>query len=278
MKFLRETFIYLKKAFWVAIIVALLPAILFAVFLKPVNILTFLPSYYNTFITGAGDIFSLLFKDFKWDSLLIYPLLLLVMQIYYSVSLAMIEKHMRTGKLTAKKLMYDLNNNFISTFATLLFFVIVYILISILLSSLLTLLHTIISPKVQPKMIECIYATILAFIAFVVLIRSIIDILFWGPVMQVYGYSFKDAIIETSHITDKNTFSIFIGIFVPYLIAALIVILVNYIPVNGAIRSILEFSTNLVIYVTLLLYMPAFIMNTLFEVTELERRDKFKLY
>ena len=38
--------------------------------------------------------------------------------------LAMIEKHMRTGKLTAKKLMYDLNNNFISTFATLLFFVI----------------------------------------------------------------------------------------------------------------------------------------------------------
>ncbi len=278
MGFIKETMAYLKRVFWVAVLIALVPSIVFAFFLKPANTLAFLPEYYSGSIDGFSEIFLIILGAEKWKDLFVFPLLMIFALVYFSISLAVIEKHMRTGRLTARRLLSDLNNTIIPTVISLLFFAVIFTLGLTLLSSLLTLMHRLVSDRGAPTLIDCVYASLLAFGMLALLVRVVVDVVFWGPVTQVYGYSFKDAIIETSHITNKNTFAIFFGLLWPHIVAAGIVIGVYYIPLSGAVKTAITIISNTAVYLFLFLYIPAFIMNTLFGITELERRDKTKLF
>ena len=102
--------------------------------------------------------------------------------------------------------------------------------------------------------------------------------MFWGPVMQVYGYTFRDAIIETSHITDKNTFSIYIGLLMPCLAISIVEFVICLLPLPNAIMQVLQFVVNSLLHMAVIMYVPAYIMNALFSITELERRDMGRFY
>ena len=210
MRFFKNTLSYLKSAFLVAALVAVIPSILLGIFVKPMSTITFLADYYHVKIVNFLDIYRLMIIDRGIDTIWIALLVLVSLLIYFSISLAMIEKHMRTGRLTARRLVADLNNNIMSTIISMVAFSIFLAIVQVLLSSVLTLLHSIVgSHTAVPKPMECVYATFIALIVFAATIRFVTEMMFWGPVMQVYGYAFRDAVIETSHITDKNTFSIY---------------------------------------------------------------------
>jgi len=279
MRFIKDTLSYLKSAFWVAALVAAVPSILLGLFVKPMSTLTFLTDYYRMEIGGFFDIYKLMIVDRGFDTVWIALLVLVTLLIYFSVSLAMIEKHMRTGRLTARRLVADLNNNIISTVMSLVAFGIFLAVVQVLLSSVLTLLHSIVGTHTAtPKPMDCVYATIIALIAFGAMIRVVVEMMFWGPVMQVYGYTFRDAIIETSHITDKNTLTIYIGLLVPCLIVAIIEFVFCLLPLSGAGIHIVQVVVNSILHMAVIIYVPAYIMNALFSITELERRDTKKLY
>jgi len=278
MKFIKESLSYIKRALLRAVIFAALPAVVLGYFLKPVNLFGFLPLYYKGRVDGFFDIIKMFFVESGIKTLFVFLLLFVLLLIYFSISLGMIEKHLRTGKLSTRRLIADLNNNIISTMISFVLFAAVYIVILLLLSVVMTLMHKIVSDGPIPNVMDCIYATILSFLALGLFTRGVMGILFWGPVMQIYGYSFTDSIIETSHIINGKSFPIFLGIFLPIFFASLIQILLFYIPFSGTAETVINQVINSIVFLGLLIYIPSFIMNTLFEVTDLERRDKNKIY
>ena len=273
MKYLVKTFQYLKRSAWLLVLIALVPAFVMAVFFKPIGIISFFPEYCIHDVRSFADIFWMLAsregRPIIWPFFVVAALLF----VFYALILAVIEKHLKTGALNGKNLLISLNNNFIPALFSLIFIALVLIVAVVLQASLLTLLHSIVSGAGRATVLDCFYAAVVALLIFAGVMVAVLPMMYWGPVMQIFGYKFNDSVVETAHLIGKKLFNLILGLALPLLAAGILSLALNTIPIKGAGKVIANLLIDTVIHIFVLIYTASYVMVSVFDITGLERRD-----
>ncbi len=186
MTYIAKTFSYIKKSFWVLLLIAVVPAVLLGLFVRPLGFVTFIPDFAVSAINSYADIAWLIFD--RHATVYVYPLLLIfvTLTVCMALALSVIEKHFRTGKLMLKAPLRDLNSSLFPMLKTLAFIIAVYMLFKFILSGLVTLLHFLLSGAGHPNTLTVILVSISIIIAFVISIYFSVPIMFWAPLIRIF--------------------------------------------------------------------------------------------
>lgn len=274
MTYVAKTFSYMKKSFWLLALIALVPAVLFGLFVRPLGFITFVPDYATTTVTSYADIAWLIFD--RYAITYVYPIIIIFITTVVSVSLALsvIEKHFRTGRLMLKAPLQDINSSLFPTLKTLAVVTGIYLLWKFILSGLVTLMHFLISGSGTPNSVTVIVVSVLIAAVFLVTVFFGVPTLLWAPLMLTFGYSFVDALIEASRMSGKANWKLFAAFIFPLVIIILLQCILELLPIPiVAMKAIAA-----VFYLFLIMYLSALMMVAVFDLTELERRDIKKTY
>ena len=274
MSYIAKTFSYIKKSFWVLLLIAVVPAVLLGLFVRPLGFVTFIPDFAVSAINSYADIAWLIFD--RHATVYVYPLLLIfvTLTVCMALALSVIEKHFRTGKLMLKAPLRDLNSSLFPMLKTLAFIIAVYMLFKFILSGLVTLLHFLLSGAGHPNTLTVILVSISIIIAFVISIYFSVPIMFWAPLMLTFGYSFVDALIEAARMSSKAVWRLFTALIFPLVTVALLQCVFELLPLPIiAMKAIAA-----VMYLFLIMYISALMPVATFDLSELERRDEKKPY
>lgn len=274
MLYVKKTFSYLSKSFWLLALVSLIPAILLGIFLRPLGFITFLPDYAATAVDAYGDIAELIFNTYAL--VYVYPIILIfvALALCCSLALSVIEKHFRTGKLMLKAPLADINSSLFPTLKTLAVLVGTYLLWKFLLSGLTTLFHFIFSGQGRPSALNLILSAVVIVALFLTMLFFGVPAVFWTPLMLTFGYSFGDAFIEAVKLAGKAHWKLFVALAFPFVAVALIQSALEFL----TLHIILEKAISSVLYLFMLTYLLAFMMVAMFDLSGLERRDIKKKY
>ena len=274
MTYVAKTFSYMKKSFWLLAPIALAPAVLFCLFVRPLGFITFVPDYATTAVTSYADIAWLIFDRYAVTH--VYPIVIIFITTVMSVSLALsvIEKHFRTGRLMFKAPLQDINSSLFPTLKTLAVVTGMYLLWKFILSGLVTLMHFLIGGFGMPNSVTIAVVSVLISAIFLVTVFFGVPILLWAPLMLTFGYSFLDAFIEASRMSGKANWKLFAAFVFPFVIIILLWSILELLPMPVvAMKAIAA-----VLYLFLIMYISALMMVAVFDLTGLERRDIKKTY
>ena len=270
MTYVSKTFSYIVKSLRLLLPIALLPAVLLGVFSKPMSFITFIPSYGATEVKSFGDIAWLIFDRHSFT--FIYPIIIIFVAL--TLSLSVIEKHFRIGKLMLKAPVQDVNSSLFPTLKTLAVMAGIYLVWKFILTGIVTLLHFIISGQGVPSAVNiAVVATIIAAIFLFSLYLCLPSVL-WAPLMLTFGYSFVDAFIEAPKLTGKAVFKLFIALVFPFAVVILFQYVIEFLPLHIIAVKALAVAE----YMFLIVYIVSFMMIATFDLTGLERRDIKKRY
>ncbi len=274
MKFIRDTFAYLKKSFWLLALICLAPAVTLGFFVKPLASITFVPAYSQTFVRGFRDVFSLVFDIGCLKN--IYPPILIFCTLLISLclSLSVIEKHFRVGKLILKKPFSEINNTFFPVLMVLLLLTAIMILYSFLLISLVSLSHYAICGAGKPNAGAVVAAVVISVVLFVLCFCFASPIIFMIPLSVIYGYSFSDAITAAFELAGKKPVSVVGGAIFPFAIVLAIEYILSFFTIIRAASIIV----STLMYLFIIVYLSAYVMVVMFSLSDLERRDKKEYY
>lgn len=274
MLYIKKTFSYLKKSFWLLALLALPAAALMGLFLRPLSFITFIPQYVRLGADSFADIAWFIFAKFAVTN--VYPLILIfiLLTLTCALSLSIVEKHFRVGKLMLKAPLQDINSSLFPTLKTLGVMTAVYLIWDFLMTGIITLLHFVISGAGRPNKLNVILLCIAVTALFILLIFLSLPSLLWAPLMLIFGYSFVDAFIASTRLSGKATGKLFIGLLFPFAAVILIQYAVSFIPLPQFVFSIIAAA----LYVLLITYLIPFMMIAAFELTGLERRDVKKSF
>lgn len=274
MTYVSKTFSYIVKSLRLLLPIALLPAVLLGVFSKPMSFITFIPSYGATEVKSFGDIAWLIFDRHSFT--FIYPIIIIFVALTLScaLSLSVIEKHFRIGKLMLKAPVQDVNSSLFPALKTLAVMAGIYLVWKFILTGIVTLLHFIISGQGVPSAVNiAVVATIIAAIFLFSLYLCLPSVL-WAPLMLTFGYSFVDAFIEAPKLTGKAVFKLFIALVFPFAVVILFQYVIEFLPLHIIAVKVLAVAE----YMFLIVYIVSFMMIATFDLTGLERRDIKKRY
>lgn len=251
--------------------VCLPAAIALGIFTKPMTSLSYLVEYSQTYVRSFKDIFWLFFN--RYATAHVYPLAIIFIALILcaSLSLSVIEKHFRVGKLMLKAPLRQINNYFLPVLFTFLILSLILIIYGLVQSGLLTLLHMLVSGKGEPSVLTLILATLLSLTLFVLSVAAAFSTLYWTPMMVIYGFSFRDAAASSLRLIDRNTGKVFFGVLFPFLVVAVLQTVfsfINNIYVSKALAVVL--------YLFLIVYLVCYIMVSMFDLSGMERRDRDK--
>ena len=104
-------------------------------------------------------------------------------------------------------------------------------------------------------------------LAFVLHVLIITPMLFWAPVMFIYGYRFRDAAAASFKMLSGQ--KIFWGLLLPMLICAGLQMLIGFLDVHRAVVIIMNF----LVFLFTNSYATAYTMLSFYGISDLERRD-----
>lgn len=274
MTYVSKTFSYLVKSLRLLVPIALLPALLLGMFSKPMSFITFIPSYGATDVKSFGDIAWLIFDKYSFTH--IYPVILIFVALTLScaLSLSVIEKHFRIGKLMLKAPVQDVNSSLFPTLKTLAVMAGIYLAWKFVLTGIATLLHFIISGQGVPSHINIAVLAVIIAALFLFSLCLCLPSILWSPLMLTFGYSFVDAFIEAPKLTGKAVFKLLTALIFPFAIVILLQCVVEFLPLHiAAVKAIATVE-----YLFLIVYIVSFMMVAAFDLTGLDRRDIKKSY
>ena len=268
MQYIKQTLKYMLGAFGVLMLVCLPAATVLGVFTKPMGSLSYCVNYAVADIRGFKEMFWLIFNSRAIKH--VYPLFLILFSLVFSVALALsvIEKHFRVGKLMLKAPLKQINNYFLPVILTFLILSLILFLYGMIQTGVLTFLHMIISGKGVPSVINVIVACAISLALFVLSVYIACSTMYWAPMMVIYGFTFRDAAAAALRLIDRRMKSILAGVLFPFLVVALlesVFSLINIIYVRIPLAVLL--------YLFLIMYIAAFIMVSMFDLSDMERRD-----
>lgn len=270
-QYARETFKYLKKTWWLLGLVCLPAAVALGFFIRPVASLSFLPFYAMTDVKSFSDIMGLVLEPVAlkwiWPPFVIYAALFLT----FCVTLPLIEKHFRVGRIAFKKPLSLINNYFLPVLKITLIYGAVLVFYFALLVSLTALQHYLITGAGYPKIASVVVASVLAVGMFILLCWLSSPFMFMIPLMQIYGYSFGDAFTSSVSYYGNKPFKVTFGFaFIFFIVAAMRIVfsaLATFIPPWA------EILISCALHLFLLVYFCAYCMVTTFSLTGMERKD-----
>lgn len=274
MPYISKTFSYMAKSARLLVPIAILPALLLGMFVKPLGFITFLPLYAVTDVKSFSDIAWLIFD--KYAVTHVYPMILIfvVLTLCCAFSLSVIEKHFRIGKLMIKAPFKDVNSSLFPVLKTLFVLTAVYFVWKFVLCGIATLLHFVISGAGVPNWWDIVILSLVITALFLLLMYFGMPAVFWAPLMLTFGYSFVDAFIESMSLARKAGFKLYIALMLPFVVVIMLQCVVSFLPLPIiALKAI-----SVLLYLFLIVYLVSFMMNATFELTGLERRDIKKKY
>lgn len=264
MKFLSQTFAYLKKSFWLLAAVMAVPAIAACFLLPPYWEVSFVAAVQPKM--NMGQTFFVIFGD-SWAYL--WPVVVVsALQIFASaLCISAIDRHFRTGKLSLRSPWRLINNSVFSIFIGVLIMSALSVLLRIMLFGIVSLMQVIAGAS---GMNNGALLSLIAFFAvamFVLHVLIITPMLYWAPIMFVYGYRFRDAAgVSFKLIAGKRVYA---GLLLPTLLCAGLQLLIAFLGVHPSV----SITVNFFVFLFTNVYVVAFTVLTFYEISGLERRD-----
>lgn len=270
MKFVKLGANYLFKNIWYIALIWILPSIFSGLCCGPFQVIEFMNNYGSTTISSFSDIFTIL-MPFTLQRILLSILSLILLSIFLSLSVGIMESHMRSGKLRFKEMFSYVNNDILVVLINLVVLAVIYLVLVFLLGSVLFLLHLLLSGLSNiPTILNVIFAIILC--SGVMILFTLLSSLFLIniPNMISNGYSFKEGISSTAQLFSKSTFKLLCSYLIPYI---LIIPFVSLLAKTGTI-----WLANIICAFVINIYFSTITMTSYFELSDTPRYDNRKYY
>lgn len=257
------------RAFGVLALVCLPAAVVLGIFTKPMGSLSYLAAYSQTAVRGFPDMFWLIFN--RYATKYVYPLVLILSSLVFctSLCLSIIEKHFRVGKLLLVSPLKQINIYFLPVALSFILLSLILALYGMVQTGVLTLLHGLISGWGYPSVLNLILAAVISLALFVLFVLAACSTMYWAPMMVIYGFSFRDAAASSLRLIDGKTGRILAGLLFPFLLVAVLESVFSFIP-NKYVCAALGVAE----YLFLIMYVIAYIMVSMFDLSGMERRDE----
>ena len=220
---------------------------------------------YNPYIS-IRQTFALMFGD-AWKYL--WPVIVISILQILGASLVMsaIDRHFRTGSLSFKSPFRLINYSVFALLVSILTISIISIILRFILFGLVILVQAILIAAGVGRTVALVIISIIAVAMFVVHVLIITHILYWAPVMFIYGYRFRDAAAASFKLTSGK--KLFTGIFLPLLLCAGIQLIVGFLQVPMWATRI----TNFVLFLFTNVYVTVYVILSFYQISGLDRRD-----
>lgn len=270
MKNIKDSFVYIYKNFLYLFLFALVPAVLLGVFLSPFKFIEFINTYPSTAISKFADVFYAL-VDISWIKLLYYVIAVVVLSLFVSLILGMIENHFRSGKRNLKNFKSFINNNIMNVFCNFLMLFIIYFILSFLSTTFIYLFHILISGiGATPNVFSIIIASLFVVLYFCLNLGFSLISFLNIPNMLINGYNFKNSLGGVFNLLYKNRVELLLGMLIPY------IIIIPTISLTTNSKLIILF--NILGILICLIYYSSFIMVSYFSLNNLNRYDNRRYY
>ncbi len=268
MKYLAQTFSYLKKNCWLPMLVMLVPAIASCFLYTPFWEVSFVASY----DLGAyprmpiSRIFIIIFGD-SWRYL--WPMVITsgLQVVAASLVMSAIDRHFRSGKLSLRSPWRLINNSVFPMTIGVIVMCVVSVVWRFVLFGLVVLVQVIADAAGFNAGVTLTIISLMAAVLFVLHVLMITPMLYWAPVMFMYGYKFRDAAgLSFKLLSGKKVFS---GLLIPLLICAGIQLLIGFLNVHTVVACV----CNGIIFFIINVYITVYVILTFYRISDLDRRD-----
>lgn len=215
---------------------------------------------------SASQTFRLLFGD-SWQYL--WPVIVVAVMQVIAAALVMsaTDKHFRTGKLSLRSPWRLINNSVYPIAVGVVIMSVASVILRFLLFGLVSLVQATASAMSLSSGAALATISVVAVAIFVFHVLLITPMLYWAPIMFIYGYKFRDAAaLSFKLISGKRLFA---GLLLPMLICAGLQLLIGFLQAHIAVRCAVGFFVFLFTNV----YVTTYTMVTFYSVSDLDRRD-----
>lgn len=266
MKYFGQTFSYLKKNFWLPVVAMVIPSIAACFLSTPYWEVSFVAAFDYAPYLSAAQTFRIMFGD-SWQY--IWPVVVVAVLQVFGAALVMsaVDRHFRTGRLSLRDPLRLINNSVFPLAIGVAIMSLASIIWRFLLFGLVMLVQVSAEALAFPE--GAALAVISAFAVGMFVIHGLIitPMLFWAPIMFVYGYRFRDAAATSFKLISGK--KIFRELFLPMLILAGVQLIVGFLQAHAAVACTVDFFVFLATNV----YATVYTMIVFYNISELERRD-----
>ena len=266
MKYMGQTFSYLKKNFWLPVVAMVIPSIVACFLSTPYWEVSFVAAFdYDPYLS-ASQTFRILFGD-SWQYF--WPVVVVAVVQVFGASLVMsgIDRHFRTGRLSLRDPLRLINNSVFPIAIGVTVMSAASIIWRFLLFGLVMLVQVSADAMALPAGAALAVISALAVGMFIIHGLIITPMLFWAPIMFVYGYRFRDAAATSFKLIAGK--KIFRGLFMPMVLLAGVQLLVGFLQAPTAVAYVVNFFVFLATNV----YATVYTVLTFYGISELDRRD-----
>lgn len=266
MKYLSQTFAYFKKSGWLPLVAMLVPSIAACFLSTPYWETAFVAGFdYNPYISASAT-FTILFGD-SWRH--IWPVVVVaVLQVFGSaLAMSCIDRHFRTGKLSLRSPWRMMNNSVFPIAIGVAIMSAISVILRFLLFGLVMLVQVVCNSAGFPTGVALSVISVIAVAMFFLHVLIITPVLFWAPIMFVYGYRFRDAAAYSfKMVSGKKVFG---GLLLPMLFCAGLQLLMGLLQPHVAIVTVVGFF----VFLFTNMYTATYVMLAFYGISELGRRD-----
>lgn len=266
MRYSAQTFAYLKRNFWLPILVMAVPSVAACFLLYPYSEVAFITLFdYDPFLS-ASKTFAILFGGswhIVWKLFLVCGLQILAVSLLVSA----VDRHFRTGKLSLDTPARLWNYSLFPVILSLLIVFAAAIAERFILLGLVMLVQVIFMSAHFGAVAALVVIAVIAVALFVFHVIITAPMLYWAPLMFVYGYRLRDAAASSFKILSGQKAGR--GIVIPLCICAAIQVVTGFFNPYAAVT----YAVNFILFLFTDTYVTVYVILSFYNICKLERRD-----
>ena len=259
----------MRKNFWLPAAIMIIPSVVACFLSTPYWEVSFVAAYdYHPYVS-VKETFRIMFGD-SWQYLWPVVLISALQIVAASLLTSAIDRHFRTGRLSLANPTQLLNNSIFPMFLGVLVMCVFSIIWRFVLFGLVLLAQTMGNAAGAAEGVTLAVISVIAVGMFFVHVMAITPVLFWPPIMFVYGYRLGDAAAASFKLLSGKR--VFRKLFPPLLICALIQLLIGFLKAPTWAMRISSFVIVLFDNV----FITVFTIVVFYRISDLDRRDVIK--
>lgn len=275
MRYVKQTLYYMFKHLPRLILPVAPAAILLGLFYRQSRTLIFIRDYGQASSTMIADVFGMLFSSNILYYLLLLPAFFIVLSFSCSYLLTMVYKHFRTGKLSVRMPLSNVNHGLEAIMPNIALIFLMLLVYKALFGCVVSLLSEIFVGGGEPAIALVAVVAVLGVITYAFVIFFMMYPVISVALMLVYGYTFIDAIGESLRVGGKKDFlPLVLAYCLPFLINAVVSYVLMMLDAPVAVSVIVDIILQLFV----IAYTVLFSVISVFSQQKLERIDLKKLY
>lgn len=275
MKYIRQVLYYMFRYFPRVVLPVLPSAILLGIFYRQTKPLVFVKDFAEAESTVIADVFGMLFEKNVWYYIILLPVFFVAVSFSCSYLLTMVYKHFRTGKLSVRMPLSNVNHGLEAVMPSVALIMVMLMAYKALFGCIVSLITEVFVGGGAPGIGAAALVAVLGFASYFFVIFFLMYPVVGISLMLVYGYTFTDAIGESLQIGGKKGFlSLLLGYMFPFVVNAVIA----YILMAVSAPQVVVIIVNIIVQIFVIAYLVLFSIISVFTQQKLERIDLKKLY